>query len=216
MSAPPGLSSFLVTSPSGHVLIDTGLPEANPLIKANIEKLGFKLADIKYLLNTPCAPGSHRRPGRAEEGHRRADGGERRRQAAAGRRLLSRTGRHRSAEVSAGEGRPRHRPGRQDHDPRPGRQGQGEARPDADRPHDAGPFAGLHHLDHGRAREEVEPHGGVLLQRHGGAEQAGRQTHLPGHRRRLQEDLPGFERDHRRRVPRAAPGNVQDGGQARR
>ena len=47
-----GLSSFLVTSPSGHVLIDTGLPEANPLIKANIEKLGFKLADIKYLLNT--------------------------------------------------------------------------------------------------------------------------------------------------------------------
>jgi metallo-beta-lactamase class B len=47
-----GLSSFLVTSPGGHVLIDTGLPEANPLIKANIEKLGFKLADIKYLLNT--------------------------------------------------------------------------------------------------------------------------------------------------------------------
>jgi metallo-beta-lactamase class B len=47
-----GLSSFLVTSPHGHVLIDTGLPEATPLIKANIEKLGFKLADIKYLLNT--------------------------------------------------------------------------------------------------------------------------------------------------------------------
>jgi metallo-beta-lactamase class B len=47
-----GLSSFLVTSPSGHVLIDTGLPEANPLIKANIEKLGFKLTDIKYLLNS--------------------------------------------------------------------------------------------------------------------------------------------------------------------
>ena len=34
------------------MLIDTGLPEATPLIKANIEKLGFKLADIKYLLNT--------------------------------------------------------------------------------------------------------------------------------------------------------------------
>ena len=47
-----GLSSFLVTSPGGHVLIDTGLPEATPLIKANIEKLGFKLTDIKYLLNT--------------------------------------------------------------------------------------------------------------------------------------------------------------------
>lgn len=47
-----GLSSFLVTSPGGHVLIDTGLPEANPIIKANIDKLGFKLSDIKYLLNT--------------------------------------------------------------------------------------------------------------------------------------------------------------------
>jgi metallo-beta-lactamase class B len=47
-----GLSSFLVTSSEGHVLIDTGLPEANPQIKANIEKLGFKVADIKQLLNT--------------------------------------------------------------------------------------------------------------------------------------------------------------------
>jgi metallo-beta-lactamase class B len=47
-----GLSSFLITSPGGHVLIDTGLPEATPLIKANIDKLGFKLTDIKYLLNT--------------------------------------------------------------------------------------------------------------------------------------------------------------------
>jgi metallo-beta-lactamase class B len=47
-----GLSSFLVTSPGGHVLIDTGLPEATPIIKANIDKLGFKVSDIKYLLNT--------------------------------------------------------------------------------------------------------------------------------------------------------------------
>lgn len=47
-----GLASYLVTTPQGHVLIDTGLPEANPQIKANIAKLGFKVADIKYLLNT--------------------------------------------------------------------------------------------------------------------------------------------------------------------
>jgi metallo-beta-lactamase class B len=47
-----GLSSFLVTTPAGHILIDTGLPEANPQIKASIEKLGFKVADIKILLNT--------------------------------------------------------------------------------------------------------------------------------------------------------------------
>ena len=28
------------------------MPEATPLIEANIQKLGFKLTDIKYLLNT--------------------------------------------------------------------------------------------------------------------------------------------------------------------
>jgi metallo-beta-lactamase class B len=47
-----GLSSILVTSPGGHVLINTGLSEATPLIKENIAKLGFKLSEIKYLLNT--------------------------------------------------------------------------------------------------------------------------------------------------------------------
>ena len=33
----------------------------------------------------------------------------------------------------------------------------------------------------------MESHGGVLLQRDGGAEQAGRQTHLSGHRRGLRK-----------------------------
>lgn len=47
-----GLASYLITSPQGHVLIDTGLPEATPLIKASIVKLDFKLTDIKQLLNT--------------------------------------------------------------------------------------------------------------------------------------------------------------------
>jgi metallo-beta-lactamase class B len=47
-----GLASYLVTSPQGHVLIDTAMPEGTPLIEANIQKLGFKLADIKYILNT--------------------------------------------------------------------------------------------------------------------------------------------------------------------
>lgn len=47
-----GLASYLITTPKGHMLIDTGLPEANPQIKANIAKLGFKVADIKVLLNT--------------------------------------------------------------------------------------------------------------------------------------------------------------------
>ncbi len=45
-----GLSAFLVTGPRGHVLIDGGLPESAPLIAANIERLGFRLRDVRYLL----------------------------------------------------------------------------------------------------------------------------------------------------------------------
>ncbi|WP_404334665.1 subclass B3 metallo-beta-lactamase [Sphingomonas sp. MMS12-HWE2-04] len=45
-----GLSAFLVTGPQGHVLIDGGTPQAAPLIAANIEKLGFRLRDVKFLL----------------------------------------------------------------------------------------------------------------------------------------------------------------------
>lgn len=45
-----GLSAFLITGPEGHVLIDGGLPESAPIIAANIEALGFRLRDVKYLL----------------------------------------------------------------------------------------------------------------------------------------------------------------------
>jgi metallo-beta-lactamase class B len=45
-----GLSSILVTSDFGHVLIDPGLAENAPLIKANIEALGFRIIDIKGIL----------------------------------------------------------------------------------------------------------------------------------------------------------------------
>ncbi|MEO6079289.1 MAG: subclass B3 metallo-beta-lactamase [Steroidobacteraceae bacterium] len=47
-----GLSSILVTTDYGHVLIDAGLPESAPLIKANIEALGFKLTDVKTIVNS--------------------------------------------------------------------------------------------------------------------------------------------------------------------
>ena len=47
-----GVAVYLITSPEGHVLIDTALPEATPQIKSSIAKLGLKIADIKYLLNT--------------------------------------------------------------------------------------------------------------------------------------------------------------------
>jgi metallo-beta-lactamase class B len=47
-----GLSSILLTSDKGHILIDGALPQSAPLIAANIEKLGFKLADVKLILNS--------------------------------------------------------------------------------------------------------------------------------------------------------------------
>lgn len=47
-----GLSSFLITTERGHILLDGALPESVPQIKANIATLGFQLRDIKYLLNS--------------------------------------------------------------------------------------------------------------------------------------------------------------------
>jgi metallo-beta-lactamase class B len=47
-----GLASYLITSPQGHILVDTVMPEATSQIKASIEKLSFKVTDIKFLLNT--------------------------------------------------------------------------------------------------------------------------------------------------------------------
>lgn len=47
-----GVTSFLITGPQGHVLIDGGYPESAPGIIANIAKLGFEIRDVKVLLNT--------------------------------------------------------------------------------------------------------------------------------------------------------------------
>lgn len=47
-----GLASYLLVTPQGSVLIDGALPESVPQIEANIARLGFKLKDVKLLLNT--------------------------------------------------------------------------------------------------------------------------------------------------------------------
>ncbi|HEX5342520.1 MAG TPA: subclass B3 metallo-beta-lactamase [Duganella sp.] len=47
-----GLSSLLVTGPQGHILLDGGLPQSAPLIKANIKALGFRIEDVKLILNS--------------------------------------------------------------------------------------------------------------------------------------------------------------------
>jgi metallo-beta-lactamase class B len=46
------ISSFLITTPAGHILIDTGHIQLLPQVEANIEKLGFQAKDVKILLNT--------------------------------------------------------------------------------------------------------------------------------------------------------------------
>jgi metallo-beta-lactamase class B len=46
------ISSFLIVTPAGNILLDTGPIEMLPQVKANIEKLGFKVKDVKMLLNS--------------------------------------------------------------------------------------------------------------------------------------------------------------------
>jgi metallo-beta-lactamase class B len=44
------LASYLIATPEGHILINSSFEESVPLIRASIEKLGFKFTDVKLLL----------------------------------------------------------------------------------------------------------------------------------------------------------------------
>ena len=46
------LSSYLITSPEGHIVINTGLADSVSQIRANIERLGFRISDVKILTAT--------------------------------------------------------------------------------------------------------------------------------------------------------------------
>jgi metallo-beta-lactamase class B len=46
------IASELITTPEGHILVDTGTKEMESVVSANIEKLGFKLQDVKIILST--------------------------------------------------------------------------------------------------------------------------------------------------------------------
>ena len=46
------IGCYLITTPEGHILLDTGTNEMQPMLRANIEKLGFKLQDIKIILSS--------------------------------------------------------------------------------------------------------------------------------------------------------------------
>lgn len=45
-------TSFLITTPDGNILLDSGFEETVPLIRDNVKKLGFKMEDVKLLLNS--------------------------------------------------------------------------------------------------------------------------------------------------------------------
>src|SRR5690349_5792661 len=47
-----GLASILVTSTRGHILIDGALPASAPQILANIRALGFRVDDVRLILNS--------------------------------------------------------------------------------------------------------------------------------------------------------------------
>lgn len=46
------VSSFLITTPKGHILLDSGFAETVPLIADGIKQLGFKIEDVKILINS--------------------------------------------------------------------------------------------------------------------------------------------------------------------
>jgi metallo-beta-lactamase class B len=50
------LGSFLITTPAGHILINSDYEETVPVIRAAVEQLGFKFTDIKILLGSHAHP----------------------------------------------------------------------------------------------------------------------------------------------------------------
>jgi len=47
-----GVSAFLITTPAGHFLLDTGFDDTVPIIRAGVEQLGFRMTDIKFILSS--------------------------------------------------------------------------------------------------------------------------------------------------------------------
>ncbi|MGD2168456.1 MAG: subclass B3 metallo-beta-lactamase [Gammaproteobacteria bacterium] len=52
------LGVYLITSDQGHILINTGMEDSVPLIRDNIEALGYRLEDVEILL-TQQSHGDH-------------------------------------------------------------------------------------------------------------------------------------------------------------
>jgi metallo-beta-lactamase class B len=46
------IASYLITTPQGHILLDTGMPRMHAGVRANIEKLGFAVTDIEIMISS--------------------------------------------------------------------------------------------------------------------------------------------------------------------
>lgn len=46
------VAAYLITTPEGHILIDGGFEETVPMIRKGVKELGFKMEDVKILLNS--------------------------------------------------------------------------------------------------------------------------------------------------------------------
>ncbi|MEC9292985.1 MAG: MBL fold metallo-hydrolase, partial [Chloroflexota bacterium] len=44
--------SYLITTPEGHILHDTGTVDMHELIISNVEKLGFNIQDIRIMISS--------------------------------------------------------------------------------------------------------------------------------------------------------------------
>src|SRR4026209_1836675 len=45
-----GMASYLITTPEGHILINSNMEANVPMIRTSVESLGLKFSDIKILL----------------------------------------------------------------------------------------------------------------------------------------------------------------------
>lgn len=46
------LACYLIATPGGHILIDTAMQESAPIVRANIEALGYKLKYVRIILSS--------------------------------------------------------------------------------------------------------------------------------------------------------------------
>lgn len=47
-----GVSSYLITTPDGHLILDSGFEETVPIIERGVKELGFDLKDVKLILSS--------------------------------------------------------------------------------------------------------------------------------------------------------------------